>query len=213
MFFNLASHWFTLITCFVLIQNTCSPIFSFTLTLRTKALRSKRREVFFVYFRQLKNRLCCKKGKQTATNPYPEKEAKRSAKNPFSSRHCYTTGKRELRREDREQNLDVDNNVVEHKFQEWTVKKLKDFVGQRGVTTAKYKELDLIGLARAAEETKLPVDPDFANDSLKACLEERLTLPAGKKIDDPFQMTHLSKDMSSRPSFWPFRHLQPSNCQ
>ena len=25
----------------------------------TKALRSKRREVFFVYFRQLKNRLCC----------------------------------------------------------------------------------------------------------------------------------------------------------
>ena len=28
-------------------------------TLLTKALRSKRREVFFVYFRQLKNRLCC----------------------------------------------------------------------------------------------------------------------------------------------------------
>ena len=29
------------------------------LTLLTKALRSKRREVFFVYFRQLKNWLCC----------------------------------------------------------------------------------------------------------------------------------------------------------
>ena len=42
----------------------CSPIFSF-ITLLKKALRSKHREVFFVYFRQLKNRLsvvisrCC----------------------------------------------------------------------------------------------------------------------------------------------------------
>ena len=37
----------------------CLTILTVTLTLLTKALRSKRREVFFVYFRQLKNRLCC----------------------------------------------------------------------------------------------------------------------------------------------------------
>lgn len=57
-------------------------------------------------------------------------------------------------------------------------------------------------MAKAAEETNLPVDPDFANDPLKACLdEERLTLPAGKQIPDPFKMTHLSKDISSLPRF------------
>ncbi len=115
-----------------------------------------------------------------------------------------------------EQNLDVGNNIAEHKFEEWTVKKLKDFVGERGVPTTNYKKSDLIGLAKAAEETKLPVDPDFANDSLKACLEERLTLPAGKQISDPFKMTHLSKDMSSLPSFGLldiFNHLIASEAQ
>ena len=101
-----------------------------------------------------------------------------------------------------EQNLDVGNNIAEHKCEEWTVKKLKDFVGERGVLTTNYKKSDLIGLAKAAEETKLPVDPDFANYSIKACLEERLTLPAGKQISDPPFKRHV---LSAK--FWPFRHI------
>ena len=101
-----------------------------------------------------------------------------------------------------EKNVDtVGNNDTEHKFKEWTVRKLKDFVGQRGVPTSNCKKSELIELAKAAEDVKLPVDPDFENDSLKACLEERLTLPAGKQVPDPFVMTHLSKDMSCLPSF------------
>ena len=78
------------------------------------------------------------------------------------------------------------------------------------------KKTELIQLAKAAEETNLPIDPDFANDSLKACLEERLTLPAGKQIPDPFKMTHLSKDMSSLPRFGLldiFNHLIASKAE
>ena len=90
---------------------------------------------------------------------------------------------------------------IESNFNEWTVNRLKDFVGQRGVPASNYRKAELIELAKAAAEVNLPVDPDFANDSLKECLEKRLTLPAGKRIPDPFKMTHLSKDMSPLPSF------------
>ena len=40
-------------------ENVACDVAVSTLTLLTKAPRSKRREVFFVDFRQLKNRLCC----------------------------------------------------------------------------------------------------------------------------------------------------------
>ena len=103
-----------------------------------------------------------------------------------------------------EQDANVSSNTVEHAFDSWTVKKLKDFVGQCGIPTS-YKKSELIQLAEAAEVTNLPVDPDFANDSLKACLEECLTLPAGKQIPDPFKMTHLSRHVLSA-TIWPSRH-------
>ena len=116
----------------------------------------------------------------------------------------------------RQKDVNVSSNTVENTFDRWTVKTLKNFVGQRGIPTTGYKKTELIQLAKAAEETNLPVDPDFANDSLKACLEERLTLPAGKQIPDPFQMTHLSKDMSSLPRFGLldiFNHLIASKAE
>ncbi len=68
----------------------------------------------------------------------------------------------------------------------------------RGVATENHVKNDLIKLAEAAtKEAKLPTDPDFAKDSLEHCLQERLTLPAGKRIPDPFKMTHTSNDMST----------------
>ena len=42
----------------------------------------------------------------------------------------------------------------------------------------------------------LPTDPDFENESIDECLSRRLTLPAGQKILDPFQMASLSNDFS-----------------
>ena len=47
----------------------------------------------------------------------------------------------------------------------------------------------------------LPTDPDFENDSIEECLIRRLTLPAGQKLTDPFQMTSLSNDFSQLPPF------------
>ena len=47
----------------------------------------------------------------------------------------------------------------------------------------------------------LPTDPDFENCSIDECLLRRLTLPAGLKIPDPFQMTSFSNDFSQLPSF------------
>ena len=108
------------------------------------------------------------------------------------------------------------SNTVENTFDMWTVKTLKNFLDQRGIPTTGYKKTVLIQLAKIAEETNLPVDPDFANDSFKACLEERLTVPASKQIPDPFKMTHLSKDMSSLPLFGLldiFNHLIASKAE
>ena len=36
---------------------------------------------------------------------------------------------------------------------------------------------------------------------MEHCLQERLTLPAGKRLQDPFKMTHTSNDMSALPTF------------
>ena len=86
-------------------------------------------------------------------------------------------------------------------FQEWKVEDLKQYISDCGVPTANYVKTDLLKLVEAIEKAKLPIDPDFANDSLEHCLQERLTLPAGKCIPDPFKMTHMSKDMSTLPRF------------
>jgi hypothetical protein len=44
-------------------------------------------------------------------------------------------------------------------------------------------------------------DPDFEKDSIERCLNEHLTLPAGKKVPDPFCMKNMSSDFSSLPNF------------
>ena len=67
--------------------------------------------------------------------------------------------------------VNVSSNTVENTFDRWTVKTLKNFVGQRAIPTTGYKKTELIQLAKAAEETNLPVDPDFANDSFKHVLK------------------------------------------
>ena len=74
-------------------------------------------------------------------------------------------------------------------FKDWKVKDLKEYISDRGVPTTNYLKSDLIKLAEATEEAKLPIDPDFSKDSLEHCLQERLTLPAGKRLQDPFKMT------------------------
>ena len=56
----------------------------------------------------------------------------------------------------------------------------------------------------------LPIDPDFENCSIDECLIRCLTLPAGLKIPDPFQMSSLSHDFSQLPPFGlmgTFNHL------
>ena len=47
----------------------------------------------------------------------------------------------------------------------------------------------------------LPTDPDFVNESIDECFSRRLTLTAGQKILDPFQMASLSNDFSQLPPF------------
>ena len=47
----------------------------------------------------------------------------------------------------------------------------------------------------------LPTDPDFENEFIDECLSRRLTLPAGQKILDSFQMASLSNDFSQLPPF------------
>ena len=64
-----------------------------------------------------------------------------------------------------------------------------------------YRKPELIKLAKAVAGMNLPTDPNFENDSIEECLIRRLTLPAGIKLTDPFQMTSLSNDFSQLPSF------------
>lgn len=47
----------------------------------------------------------------------------------------------------------------------------------------------------------LPTNPDFENESLEECLLRCLTLPAGEKILDPYQMALLSNDFFQLPPF------------
>ena len=45
------------------------------------------------------------------------------------------------------------------------------------------------------------MDPDFRDKSIDQNLKERLTLPSGVVISDPFKMEHLSNDFSNLPNF------------
>ena len=81
------------------------------------------------------------------------------------------------------------------------VKEIKRFISARGVQMSTYRKSKLIQLANAVARLDLPTDPDFVNDSVDTCLLRHLTLPAGQKISDPFQMTLLSNDFSQLPPF------------
>ena len=69
------------------------------------------------------------------------------------------------------------------------------------VQASTYRKPELIQLAKAVASMNLPADPDIENDSIEECLLRRLTLPAGQKLSDPFQMTSLSNDFSQLPRF------------
>ena len=81
------------------------------------------------------------------------------------------------------------------------VKEIKRFISARGVQVSTYHKSELIHLAKVVASMNLPTEPDFENDSIDTCLLRRLTLPAGQKIPDPFQMALLSNDFSQLPPF------------
>ena len=85
------------------------------------------------------------------------------------------------------------------------MKEIKGFISARGVPS-----LYLSQLAKAVASMNLPTDSDFENDSTEECLIRCLTLPAGQKLTDPFQMTSLSSDFSQLLPFgliYIFNHL------
>ena len=86
-------------------------------------------------------------------------------------------------------------------FEKMRVKELKAYIQQRGVPMSKYNKAELTILAKSLHEMSASVDPDYENDSIDHYLDERLTLPAGKRVPDPFKMSNYSCDFSSLPSF------------
>ena len=86
-------------------------------------------------------------------------------------------------------------------FENMDIKAIKEFISARGVQVSNYRKPQLIELAKAIASMELPTDPDFENCSIDECLLRRLTLPAGLKIPDPFQMTSFSNDFSQLPPF------------
>ena len=86
-------------------------------------------------------------------------------------------------------------------FENMDIKAIKEFISARGVQVSNYRKPQLIELAKAIASMDLPTDPDFENCSIDECLLRRLTLPAGLKIPDPFQMTSFSNDFSQLPPF------------
>ena len=86
-------------------------------------------------------------------------------------------------------------------FDNMDIKAIKEFISARGVQVSNYRKPQLIELAKAIASMDLPIDPDFENCSIDECLIRRLTLPAGLKIPDPFQMSSLSHDFSQLPPF------------
>ena len=56
-------------------------------------------------------------------------------------------------------------------------------------------------LAKAASNVMLSDEPDFEKDDMENCLKNRLTLPAGRKVQDPFSIKGYSNDLSVLPPF------------
>ena len=64
-----------------------------------------------------------------------------------------------------------------------------------------YKKPDLINLAKSLCEMNADIDPDFRDEPTDNILKDRLTLPSGTVIADPFKMEHLSNGFSNLPNF------------
>lgn len=81
-------------------------------------------------------------------------------------------------------------------FERMKVKELKEYVQIRGVPVSAYKKPELINLAQSLCEMKADVDSDFRDDFIDHVLKNRMTLPGGMIISDPFKMEHLSDQMT-----------------
>ncbi|XP_028412514.1 uncharacterized protein LOC114535352 [Dendronephthya gigantea] len=86
-------------------------------------------------------------------------------------------------------------------FSAMRVKELKEYIQKRGVPVSTYKKQDLIQLAHSLHDMNAIVDPDFREDSIEQALNDRLTLPAGGNVPNPFKIKNLSNDFSSLPNF------------
>ena len=105
------------------------------------------------------------------------------------------------------------NESTWEKFEKMNMKGLKLYIQSRGITVSGYNKPDPIILAKAIFDMKLDSDPNFEKDSLSQCLNNRLTLPAGKVVVDPFAVKLLN-DFSKLPPFGLmdiFNHLILSN--
>ncbi|PFX19835.1 hypothetical protein AWC38_SpisGene15759 [Stylophora pistillata] len=86
-------------------------------------------------------------------------------------------------------------------FDQIDVREIKAFIFLQGVQVTSYYKPEFIQLAKAVAFMDLPTNPDFENESLEECLLRCLTLPAGEKILDPYQMALLSNDFFQLPPF------------
>ncbi len=131
---------------------------------------------------------------------------KKNSKNPTLSEQLKSNAKsnNQMKLENHQSSLDINENNTENAeqfFESMKVEELKTYIRERGVPVSKYKKNDLIMLAKSLHEMGAMTDPDFEKDSIECCLNERLTLPAGKKVPDPFCMKNMSSDFSSLPNF------------
>ena len=86
-------------------------------------------------------------------------------------------------------------------FNQMDVKQIKAFISAWGVQVSIYRKPKLTQPAKAVAFMDLPTDPDFQNETTDEYLLRYLTLPAGKKILDPFQMASLSNNFFHFPPF------------
>ena len=92
-------------------------------------------------------------------------------------------------------------NIESPNFESMNVRDLKLFVRKRGITVTNVTKPNLVILAKAASSMNLTDDPDFENQNMEQCLNDRLTLPAGGKVQDPFTAKGFSNDLSVLPPF------------
>ncbi len=83
-------------------------------------------------------------------------------------------------------------------FDTITVKELKQYIRERGVSVSTYKKPELILLENSLHEMNADIDPDL---KIYHVLKNLLTLPAGRCVPDLFKMTNMSNDISTLPNF------------